>query len=82
MALANGRTAIGTCCEYLAHVTPAMPPTPRPTRHGRRRRGIGAHKCGAMPKQVLACRQNECASLRKVPAAQAYPRSMCPRPCE
>ena len=36
-------------------------------------------KCGAMPKQVLACRQNERDSLRKVPAAQAHLRLTCPR---
>ena len=39
MAFADGRTAIRAWSELLAHVTPAMPPTPRPTRPGRRRPG-------------------------------------------
>jgi hypothetical protein len=46
MGFANGSAAIRAWSELLAHVTPAMPPTPRLTRHGRRPSRKGSpHTC-------------------------------------
>ena len=48
-----GRAAIETCCEYLAHVTPAMPRTP-PRQHGPRRRQAHAASSPAPSERAVS----------------------------